>query len=922
MILKYVLKNFSRRKVRTILMILSLLVSTGLIVTMSATVETVQQSIIDLVASDVGRADLTITKKDTEPRLFIPIEDTAAIISAADPRILAVHPRIELAVETENSDQRGQIILVGLDTARDTIGTIELLEGEYTLGNDRVAINRFSANLLGLTVGDAFTVSFTFPMPREPGKPAREGVSSVRYQRQFTVGAIINTADVASANSILVELSDLQTWLDLPAQANQMLVVVDPNLYATNDSETAALTIRAIAHAVQQRLGDAYVYNMDLAAGLSASTQVFLALQALINTYGLISLGVVGLLVHTLVMTNVQEQRRDMAVLRILGSQRRVLFGLILVEVVIIGLIGVGLGIFLGQGLMTYVLIPLLKYFLAEEGLTLKLVPQISFAAIAPPVISAFTVLILSSLKPAREASRTKVMHAINPSVADNLQLEDLTQLRERRPDGKMFLVGAAMTSIFVLITGFEAFSYFGGEVLLIIFVMMGLLGMVLGVSLMFFITTVPFERFVLAIMGLISPRLTYFAQRNVSRGKTRNTLIALLVLFSAVLPSFLGTQAQLEIANNETRAKMQFGSPVRIESYSRWDESVDPFKPSLVHNKFATIPGIDQVVGLSNLYSNMVQDLVGFRRASVSVLGVDGDLSQVVFNEMMEFTEGGPDSLRAILSDPKAVIISEGLAEYLAVGVGDTIKLQGEGLDHLEDAVVIAIVRRIPGIEGITRSKIEAQNISTVLVSMAHYSRLVTELNQPLPGPDEPSLGVVLATLHPDAEPDKIAEALYDQNGADNAFWVNLLAWQLEQSRGDTMFFVILLLALTGISFTTAVFAVFAVIYVTIYARRIEIGMLKSMGMLRRELNGMLIIEVIAMTLGSAFAGIAAGSSMAYLNYYVDSLLQQMPVQFAVDKIATPAIIIMVVIASILAAAFSARRIVRKQAVEILRMN
>jgi ABC-type antimicrobial peptide transport system permease subunit len=922
MIIKYVLKNFSRRKVRTILMILSLLVSTGLIVTMSATVDAVQQSIIDLIANDVGRADLTITKKDIDPQLFIPMEPTAATIAGADPRIRAVHPRIELAVETGISGQRGQVYLVGLDSARDDIGTVEVLEGEYALGEDRVAVTRFSANSLGLAVGDSFTVSFTFPVPREPGKPANEGVSSVRYQHQFTVGAIINAGDVARANGVLVELSDLQTWLNLPGQANQMLVVVDPDLYATNDSEVAALTVRAVARAIQQQLGDAYVYNMDLAAGLSESSQVFLALQALINTYGLISLGVVGLLVHTLVMTNVQEQRRDMAVLRILGSQRRVLFGLIIVEVIIIGVIGVGLGIFLGQGLMTYVLVPLLKYFLAEEGLTLKLVPRLSISAIVPPVISAFTVLILSSLKPASEASRTKIIHAINPSVADNIQLEDLTQLRERRPDGKMFLVGAAMSAIFILITGFEAFSYFGGEVLLVVFVMLGLMGMVLGVSLMFFITTVPFERLVLAIMGLISPRLTYFAGRNVSRGKTRNTLIALLVLFSAVLPSFLGTQAQLELANNETRSKMWYGAPVKLVSFATWNEDIDPIKPSFVHNAFASIPGIDQVVGLSTQYYTRVQDLVGFRQASVNVVGVDGDLSQVVFNEMMEFTAGGPESLRVILEQPNTVIISEGLAEYLAVGVGDTIELQGEGLDHLENTLVVGIARRIPGVEGITRSRIEAQNISTVLVSRSHYARLVTELDQTLPGPDAPMLGTVLATLHPDAVPEDIAETLYEQYADDNYFWVDLLTWQLDASRGDTMFFVILLLALTGISFTTAVFAVFAVIYVTIYARRIEIGMLKAMGMLRRELTGMLIIEAIAMTLGAAFAGIAAGGSMAYLNYYVDALMQQMPVQFAADKIATPAIIIMVVIASILAAAFSARRIVRKRAVEILRMN
>ncbi|HNB54706.1 MAG TPA: ABC transporter permease, partial [Anaerolineales bacterium] len=449
-----------------------------------------------------------------------------------------------------------------------------------------------------------------------------------------------------------------------------------------------------------------------------------------------------------------------------------------------------------------------------------------------------------------------------------------------------------------------------------------GLMGMVLGVSLMFFITTVPFERLVLAVMGLVAPRVTYFARRNVSRGKTRNTLIALLVLFSAVLPSFLGTQAQLELANNETRAKMQFGAPVKIESFSKWGENVEPFTPSFVHEDVAAISGIHQVVGLSNPYQTQARDLVGFRWGQVNVLGVDGDLAQVVFNEMMEFTAGGPESLQTILAHPNTVIISEGLAEYLAVGVGDTIELQGKGLDHLENAIVVGIARRIPGIEGITRSRIEAQNISTVLVSMPHYTRLVTELDDTLPGQDAPLLGTVLATLTPDANPDKIAETLYERNGEANSFWVNMLAWQLDEGRGNMMFFVILLLALTAISFTTAVFAVFAVIYVTIYARRIEIGMLKAMGMLRRELNGMLMVEAIAMTMGSAFAGIAAGASMAYLNYYVDAMIQQMPVQFAVDKIATPAIIIMVVLASILAAAFSARRIVRKRAVEILRMN
>jgi putative ABC transport system permease protein len=131
-----------------------------------------------------------------------------------------------------------------------------------------------------------------------------------------------------------------------------------------------------------------------------------------------------------------------------------------------------------------------------------------------------------------------------------------------------------------------------------------------------------------------------------------------------------------------------------------------------------------------------------------------------------------------------------------------------------------------------------------------------------------------------------------------------------------------IFLLVMTVISFTTAVFGVFAVIYVTIYARRLEIGMMKAMGMRRRELTGMLIVEAITMTLGAALAGIAAGASMGYISGYGQRILQGLPIIFAIDTTVMPFIVIMVVLASMLGAAFSARRIVKKQAVEILWMQ
>jgi len=921
MILKYVLKNFTRRKTRTILMILALLVSTGLIVTMSATVETVRQSIVDVIADNVGRADLVVSKQDTSDTLSIPVEDTATRILAADPRISAVYPRLELPVDTDVGE--GRFFLIGLDSANDTIGTTTVAEGKIVLGDGQVALTRGAADNYGLSVGDTFTVRYAFPIPREPGKAVASGASSVRLQRQFAVSAIVNT-DTTGRDGALVELADLQTWLDLPGQANQMLIVVDPGIYDTTNVNAAALTVREVARAVRRQLSEDYRYRMDFAAGLVEARTVFLAIQALINTYGLISLGVVGLLVHTLVMTNVQEQRRDMAVLRILGSQRQLLFRMVIVEVVVIGLIGVSLGIVLGQALTSFVLVPLLNHFLAQEGLVLKLVPQLSISAILPPVISSFAILIVSSLKPAQEAARTKVVHALNPGVADNIQLEDLAQLRERRPDGKMFLAGLLMTFLFVLITGFDALDRFGGEILQIIIVMLGLFGMVLGISLLFFILTVPFERLVLAVMRLMVPRLTFFARRNVTRGKARNTLIALLVLFSAVLPSFLGTQVQLELANDETSTKMRFGAPMQLEAYAIWNDQAEALTPSFVRNEFAALPGIGEVASLTYPYQSTARDHIGFRQARVDVVGVDGDLSQVLYTDFMAFTAGGPEALQAIQTNPNAVIISEGLADYMGVGLGETFDLVGEGLDHVEKVRIVGIARRLPGVDGITRSRIAAQNNSTVLMSLPLFGQLVTTLNHTPPGPDAPLLMHVKATYDGSVvkSSEDIRGLLYGPTGDIPGFWVGTVAWELEENRGDMMFFVILLLAMTGISFITAVFGVFAVIYITIYARRIEIGMLKSMGMLRRQLTGMLALEAIAMSLGSALTGIVAGASMGYLNFYINAALEQRPSLFAVDPIVMPAIIVMVVLASVLAAAFSARRIVRRQAVEILRMS
>jgi ABC-type antimicrobial peptide transport system permease subunit len=910
-------------------MVLSLIVSTGLIVAMSATVESIRRSNVDLVASATGRDDLTVRRTETNPDPFIAVDETSKRILAADEQITAVYPRFLGEAELNAGGLQDTGTLLALDPA-ENIGQVEVISGTYQLGDMHAAVLQSTALSLGdLEIGDRIEVAYSFPQPREMGSVAPVGSSRRIAVGQFTINAIVRQNGVASDGvnrGVIVHIDDAQAFLGLPDRAEELIALVEPALYEAGNAEEVALRVRDVAVNIQAALGDQYIYRLDKAVVLEETAQMFLVIQALISTYGLMSLAVVGLLVYTLVMTNVQEQQREMAILRILGSQRQLLFGIVAVEVFVIGVLGVGLGILLGQAITVFLVVPFIEFMMSQEGLATTIQPAVSLTAILPAVVSAFVVLLLSAIKPAQDASKTKVVHAINPGVADNIQLEDLDALRERRPTVKLFIIGLGMMSVGLMAAGLAASAAFGYPEVLAAIILVILIMMVVGIVFVFFILTRPLEQLILFITGLVSPRLTYFARRNVGRSTERNTLISLLVLFSGILPSFLATQSAISNANIETDVRLSMGAPVEIQSYSRFEgqefAALSHLRPSFVSEEVQAVPGIEKAVGLTYVYWTQMSDAVGMRTGSLTLVGVTGDLNDVLYEDMMIFTAGGPTALTQILTDPTAVVISQGMAEGLAVPLGGTIKVQGEGLDHIEELTVVGIALRLPGFDAVGRIRNQAMNGGTVFISLDGFRRMTTNPQGALPDADDPILRRVLATISTHADPSAVDAALYEAFNRKYDLWTRLADVQLKYARDSRVNEQVLLLVMTLISFITAVFGVFAVIYVTIYARRREIGMMKAIGARDWELNGILSVESIAMTLSAALAGILAGSTMGYLVAFALNTALQRPQQFVIDTTVMPFIVIMATLASIMGTVLSARRIVRRKAVEILRMS
>ncbi len=240
MILKYVFKNFRRRKVRTILMVLSLMVSTGLIVALSATVETIRQSNVEVIAAGTGRYDLAIRKTEISPDPFIDVSSTAQKMVEADPRITAVYPRFLSLIELTARGNQGNGYLIALDPDAEDLGYVEVISGTYQLGNGNAAILEDTAATYDLQLGDTVEVAYSFPQPREAGRAGAVGSSQRRAVGLFTVAAIVRQNGVSNAGvreGLIIHLNDAQSWLGLPDRAEQIVALVDPALYEASDAE-------------------------------------------------------------------------------------------------------------------------------------------------------------------------------------------------------------------------------------------------------------------------------------------------------------------------------------------------------------------------------------------------------------------------------------------------------------------------------------------------------------------------------------------------------------------------------------------------------------------------------------------------------------------------------------------------------------
>ena len=261
-------------------------------------------------------------------------------------------------------------------------------------------------------------------------------------------------------------------------------------------------------------------------------------------------------------------------------------------------------------------------------------------------------------------------------------------------------------------------------------------------------------------------------------------------------------------------------------------------------------------------------------------------------------------------------MILSLAVARFLNVTSGDLIQLSFRLGSERKDARfrVAAVCSSIPGFDNF-RGRVALAVGSGVLMSLDNFKTMTKSAPA-----DAYQATYFIKAKGDDAAQKAVARRIREDFDVRYRFGVQSAAEQKEQARvlywATQVFFGLLL----AVAVVIAVFALIASMATTVMERRREIGVLKALGLRRRQLFRLFLGEAVVLTLSAGIGGGVIGFLLAWLFVLQAAMLMELAVAFTMPYLTFFATLAISLIAGALAAHLPTRRLLRKSAAEILR--
>jgi putative ABC transport system permease protein len=584
-------------------------------------------------------------------------------------------------------------------------------------------------------------------------------------------------------------------------------------------------------------------------------------LQTFLLAFGGIALFVGAFVIANSLSITIAQRTREFATLRTVGASRRQVLGSIILEALVVGLVASVIGLFLGLGLarLLFWLFDLVGFTLPNTGLLFQT------RTIVVALLVGVLVTLFASLRPAVRATRVPPIAA----VREGATLPESRFARFRAP-GAILLTLAGFASLI--------FGLFGGglgttEVLL--FMGLGALLIFIGVSL-FASKLVPWLATALgwptAQLGGAAGQL---ARGNAKRNPQRTASTAAALMIGLALVTLVAV----------------LGQGIR----STFNDAVDKIFVSdyaiTAQNNFSPIP-IDAAEAVEDTPG--VEAVASVRTGEALVFGDPSFVTAVTPNSGQALQLDWKQGSQAVFDELGATgaIVDDGFADDHNLMIGSPIEIttpSGKVLDLTVKGIFDPPAGGSPFGEVTFSSQTFDANYDQPqnLYSFVSTSGGVTDANTQ-------ALENALADF-PNAKSQTREEFKDNQVG----FLNNILN---------------ILYVLLALSVVVSLFGIVNTLVLTVFERTRELGMLRAIGMTRRQVRRMIRYESVITALIGAVLGIILGIVLGgLLVWRVDFIDFAVPVgQLVVFAVAA-------VVVGILAAIFPARRAARLNPLQAL---
>ncbi len=843
MISRYVFKRLRQSKLRTAVSLCAIFFTIMVTLIIGVLFGSGQQSFVGFFTESADY-DLQITAVGSEA-VARPYFEVAAVEShvRAFP-VQAAYPMIA-TLAASNHTQDGNFSLVplfGVDEAYDR-GVVRSLNGSYHVNETSVVLSAAAAHKLNATVNDTiplyyFVGAFDLSLLNQTNFVGfifnnTQNISTAN----FTVAGIIDVAGrfPQGASLFIVHgYNDTAARTNSTGKATHYITLLPDSYYDIADTTDPAHRATVLGAQIADAIGPRFRVEAVKALALRNAVESARGTALIANMFAVVFPAITGILVAGTLNLSVEEKARDLAVMRLIGARRRDVGRVLLLEAGVLLAVGVPLGLLLGlvlPGIIVH------NFFSANQSVAISLGTIATQLAISLGVTGFFLVF------PLRRALATTPAQAVY-----QVRSQGEYKFIERKGVDIRLIIGGAVLFAAILYATFavpyilvfavdDFFQFFLASTLVLI--------ASLAVALLWIAP--PVEEAAVRLMRPFTRKYNTLTiasiRRNVRRNASTNLIFALIVGIMLFFTSFFSGI----ISSVEVNAEYSVGSDVRLTAF-------DGFTPSFVA-AVASSPNVSEIALLPTVTGASVQNLVSTRGSSVTLMGLDPNVTRVLFRGERDAVEGDLSMLGSL--DNRSLVISAIAAQNMQVHRGDIVAL--EKGPHRDFFTVALILRSLPGFLGEFQDQQTFGASPGVFVAMDRYMEFAERNASTVrysnifvkakPGTDTTQMARdfqdlygVFVDFFPISKDDVVAQARH---------FVEFITWVSEV----ILIFLILV----------AVFSLTVNLYASVQERSYEIGVVRSLGLRRGGVLGAVLLEGLSISFVSAGIGVVVGVLISF---------------------------------------------------------